>query len=200
MDSILYETTVFELALRLTGWALCTLFFSVVAVGYYVLKAYTGEQPVMRSAWIIILALDVVAFISDALHRGAFSALIAVFITGAILICLISIGKGKFEWTTTDKVCSALAVAAIVGMFSFPQAGLWISMFGLLCGVWPMYVGLYHKTHSETMWTWSLIFSSNIFAWLDGQHDVAIGFGTIQALVIILELRRRFAISKIQKI
>ncbi|NQV93063.1 hypothetical protein HQ403_01020 [Candidatus Kaiserbacteria bacterium] len=200
MDSTLYETTFFELTLRLTGWGLCTLFFSTIAVGYYVMRAYTGKQPVMRSAWIIILTLDTVAFISDALYRGAFSVLVAVFIVGAILICLISISKGRFEWTTTDKICSIMATIAIVGMFIFPQAGLWISVFGLLCGVWPMCVGLYRKTHSETMWTWSLIFTSNIFAWFEGQHDVAIGFGTIQALVIVLELRRRFTVPKIQQV
>ncbi len=190
MSSLLIDTTVYGLDVRVTLLRAFVIMFSFLGLLWYFYQIAKGEQILIRSAWFLILALDVVGVLSQ-YKREVFDPQLTVYTVGAVIVVLFSIKNGEPGITRTDKVCAGIVLVAIVFMLTIPTLGLIATLTGFTAATWPLVSAAIFKKHREALATWVLMLIGSIIGIADcllsgedGNLITVIWFSVIQISVI----------------
>jgi hypothetical protein len=134
---------------------------AVVAYGLIIRDMIRSGESMNVATWVIWAVLDGVAFASAYASGERVPWMIGVFTSGAIVIAILSIKNGKWQWGWLEWVCTIAAVLSF-GLWSFgPVWSLVASSLAMFVGGLPQVVDAYKAPHLQSKLNWGLFLASN---------------------------------------
>jgi hypothetical protein len=150
--------------LRISGGVLALLLYAPL-VRHALRHNGAGQSFAM---WFLWAVLDTTLTISIVVQRGNF-LLPAGFAVGSISLTLLLLAKGRFSWSRSETVISAMVVASLaVWKLSGPKTATVAATIAIVIAGWPALVELWRNPQRGLAHVWLGYTAANALAFLGG--------------------------------